>query len=74
MFSTPGNYTFQEFPKYKYHTDGKSQVVPDADAEKLLGADWYDTPWDASAAIEKMRQQFRQQATAILEKDKRDSK
>ena len=49
-------YVYQEYPKWRYHPDKKACVVKDFDAEKALGADWYDTQALADAAKEKLRQ------------------
>jgi hypothetical protein len=38
---------YQEFPKSKYHNDGRSKVVQNAEEEKALGAGWGDKPTDS---------------------------
>jgi hypothetical protein len=35
---------FQEFPKWKFHQDGRSCIVQTLDAELVLGAGWGDSP------------------------------
>lgn len=50
-------YVFQEFPKWKYHPDREPVIVDDYDAEKALGADWYDTPGEAKAALTALQAQ-----------------
>ena len=41
-----------EFPKWKYHAEHAACVVEDADAEKDLGKDWFDTPAEAGEGEE----------------------
>jgi hypothetical protein len=37
-------YVYQEFPKSKYHADGRVCVVKDAGEELALGPGWVDRP------------------------------
>lgn len=37
-------YVYQEFPKSKYHRDGRVRVVQDAGQELALGPGWVDRP------------------------------
>jgi hypothetical protein len=39
---------FQEFPKMKYHPDGRQQIVEDAQAESALGGEWAPNPTEAA--------------------------
>lgn len=37
-------YIYQEFPKWRYHRDGRSVVVKNAAEEAALGPGWEDKP------------------------------
>lgn len=39
---------FQEFPKMKYHPDGRQQIVEDSAAESALGGEWAPNPTEAA--------------------------
>ena len=41
----PPGHVFYEFPKSKYHPDGRGCVVQDAGEEVALGPQWADTPF-----------------------------
>lgn len=43
-------YIYREFPKWKYHRDGRSKIVQNADEEKSLGKGWYNTPAEVARA------------------------
>jgi hypothetical protein len=53
-------YVYQEYPKWKYHPDKEPLIVPDADSENALGSDWYDSPAEATQALEAVREAVRQ--------------
>ena len=44
-------YVYEEFPKWKYHPTKPAVIVPDAESEKALGRDWYDSPAEAADAL-----------------------
>jgi len=44
-------YVYEEFPKWKYHIDGRSKIVQNAEEEKALGKGWYNTPGHVARAI-----------------------
>lgn len=39
-------YTYQEFPKFKYHPELEAVIVHTPDEETALGDGWYNTPAD----------------------------
>jgi len=45
MGTLPPDYVFREFPKTKYHPDGRAATVFDAGAEVALGPEWADRPF-----------------------------
>ncbi|GEM_PF-2412644 len=48
-------YVYQEFPKWKYHVDGQSKIVQNAEEEKALGKGWYNNPGEVAKALEPSR-------------------
>lgn len=56
-------YVYVEFPKWKYHPDKLPVIVPDADSEKALGPDWHDSPAEAAAALQAVREAVKKKAT-----------
>ncbi len=43
-------YVYQEFPKWKYHVDGRSKIVQNAEEEKALGKGSHNTPGEIAKA------------------------
>jgi hypothetical protein len=41
-------YSFQEYPKMKYHPDGRTATVADDAAESALGGEWMPNPTEAA--------------------------
>lgn len=39
---------YQEFPKMKYHPDGRTAIVEDEKAESVLGGEWMPNPTEAA--------------------------
>lgn len=37
-------YVYEEFPKWKYHKDGRGRIVHSKELEEKLGPDWADAP------------------------------
>lgn len=63
-------YQHREFPKWKYHTDGKETLVTTRDEEKGLGVGWTDKPTGKTkapdaAALQKENEELRQQLAAV---------
>lgn len=52
----PEPYTYQEYPKMKYHPDRDPVIVENYDAEQALGSDWFDSPTAVAEAMEKLRE------------------
>jgi hypothetical protein len=45
MGTLPPDYVYREFPKTKYHPDGRAATVVDAGEELALGPAWADRPF-----------------------------
>lgn len=52
----------KEFPKWKYHVDGASLIVQNADEESDLGEGWHNSPTEVDQALQ--AEQIRQQDQA----------
>jgi hypothetical protein len=53
-------YTYQEFPKWKYHPQLAAVIVNNKIEEKALGSEWYDTPTEAVKVVERLAQALKQ--------------
>ena len=48
-------YVYEEFPKMMYHPTEEPVVVNDYDAQKKLGADWFETQTEANAKLKSVQ-------------------
>ena len=60
-------YTFQEYPKWKYHEDGRALIVQTLDGELQLGPGWGDSPAGPFATAEALDAEAAAVAPAVLE-------
>ncbi|CAJ0710698.1 hypothetical protein ACPCHQ_17040 [Ralstonia thomasii] len=57
---------FHEFPKWKHHAGGSSQIVNSAEEEADLGPDWYDTKQPVVEAEEKEEKAIESELDALI--------